>query len=198
VLALAQPAEGKIVYTDTYVLLDVYYRVYHLDLNHDGETDFVLSLATGCDFSCLSDLDAQGQAGDGIEGKSQYAAALRRGAQIGPKYQFGSFKRLVQRSSYPLSRIQGPWFDATNRYLGLKFVIKGKIHYGWARMSVRFKGGHMEGMLTGYAYETIANKAIIAGRTKGPDVTAAQPTSLGHLAAGASAIPAWRGAGGNQ
>jgi len=56
----------------------------------------------------------------------------------------------------------------------------------------------MEGMLTGYAYETIANKAIIAGRTKGPDVTAAQPTSLGHLAAGASAIPAWRGAGGNQ
>jgi uncharacterized repeat protein (TIGR03803 family) len=46
--------------------------------------------------------------------------------------------------------------------------------------------------LTGYAYETIANKSIIAGKTKGPDVVTVQPASLGHLARGASAIPAWR------
>jgi hypothetical protein len=40
--------------------------------------------------------------------------------------------------------------------------------------------------LTGYAYETIPNKPIIAGKTKGPDVFTVQPGSLGHLARGAS------------
>jgi hypothetical protein len=46
--------------------------------------------------------------------------------------------------------------------------------------------------LTGYAYETIPNKPIIAGKTKGPDVITVQPGTLGHLAAGASAISGWR------
>jgi len=71
-------------------------------------------------------------------------------------------------------------------------MIKGKTHYGWARMSVRVKGTNLAATLTGYAYETIPNKQIIAGKTKGPDVITAQPATLGHLAAGASAIPAWR------
>jgi len=46
--------------------------------------------------------------------------------------------------------------------------------------------------LTGYAYETIPNKPIIAGKTHGKDVITLQDASLGHLAAGASAILAWR------
>jgi hypothetical protein len=48
------------------------------------------------------------------------------------------------------------------------------------------------GTLTGYAYETVANKPIIAGKTKGPDVITARPASLGHLAHGASGLSAWR------
>jgi hypothetical protein len=43
-------------------------------------------------------------------------------------------------------------------------------------------------VLTGYAYETIPNKAIIAGKIKGPDVVTVQsdtaPGSLGRLALG--------------
>jgi len=46
--------------------------------------------------------------------------------------------------------------------------------------------------MSGYAYETIPNKPITAGKTEGPDVITVQPATLGHLAAGASAIPAWR------
>jgi len=86
-----------------------------------------------------------------------------------------------------------------NRYLGLKFMIRGKIHYGWARLNVTL--GHntdvVTATLTGYAYETIPNKAIIAGKTHGKDVITLEPASLGHLARGASAISAWRKAGGN-
>jgi hypothetical protein len=47
-------------------------------------------------------------------------------------------------------------------------------------------------VVTGYAYETIPNKPIITGKTKGPDVVTLQPATLGHLATGASAMPAWR------
>jgi hypothetical protein len=40
-------------------------------------------------------------------------------------------------------------------------------------------------LLTGYAYETIPNKPIITGKTKGPDAITLAPGSLGALAAGA-------------
>ena len=62
----------------------------------------------------------------------------------------------------------------------LKFKIKGKIHYGWARLSVDNFVNDITATLTGYAYETIPNKPIIAGRTKDPDVVTVQPASLGR------------------
>jgi hypothetical protein len=86
-----------------------------------------------------------------------------------------------------------------NRYLGFKFAIKGKIHYGWARLSVAVKssgGVSLTTTLTGYAYETIPGKSIIAGATKGPEDaegTAVNshtraPVTLGALAFGASGL----------
>lgn len=86
----------------------------------------------------------------------------------------------------------GPWVGkgkgVRNRYLGLKFVVHGKVHYGWARLSVTL-GHHQQyddvsGTLTGCAYETVPNKPIIAGHTKGPDVVTVQPGTLGSLARG--------------
>jgi hypothetical protein len=82
------------------------------------------------------------------------------------------------------------WQGLKNRYLGFRFAIKNKAHYGWARVSV--SAWPFAATLTGYAYETIPNKPIIAGKTKGTDVVTVQPASLGHLVIGASAIPAWR------
>ena len=68
------------------------------------------------------------------------------------------------------------------------------MHYGWARVSVRI-GDRLvpNGTLTGYAYETVPNKPIITGKTKGPDVVTVESATLGHLAQGASQIRAWRG-----
>jgi hypothetical protein len=53
------------------------------------------------------------------------------------------------------------------------------------------QGYSIKGVFTGYAYETVPNKPISTGKTKGPDVVSS-PASLGHLAAGAASIPAWR------
>jgi hypothetical protein len=100
----------------------------------------------------------------------------------------------------------GPWFNGgkgvKNRYLGLKFKVKGQFHFGWARITVTTTRNRFTATLTGYAYETIPGKAIVAGHTKGPDdiverpdaaLTAptAKPITLGMLALGAQGV-LWR------
>ena len=97
------------------------------------------------------------------------------------------------------SETYGQWINTSRRYLGLKFVTGGQIHYGWARMMVELtrpspiQRFQLHAILTGYAYETIPNKPIITGKTKGPDVVTLEPVSLGRLSQGASGISAWRG-----
>lgn len=82
-------------------------------------------------------------------------------------------------------RYSGPWENAgkgvKSRYLGLKFQIKGKTHYGWARLNFPKPSG---AIMTGYAYETIPNKAILTGKTKGPNAITVRSDSLGSLALG--------------
>jgi len=72
--------------------------------------------------------------------------------------------------------------------LGLRFVVEGEVHYGWARLSVSL-GHHRQyedvsGILTGYAYETVPNQPIVTGKTEGADVIVLQAESLGGLARG--------------
>jgi hypothetical protein len=56
----------------------------------------------------------------------------------------------------------------------------------FSRLNVTLKRGQIAATLTGYAYKTIANKPIITGKIKGPDVITLDPATLGHLAVGAS------------
>jgi len=90
----------------------------------------------------------------------------------------------------------GQWMYTKNRYLGLQFTISGHIHYGWARVTVTRGSAKQKNSilatLIGYAYETVANKPIITGKTKGPDVVTLEPATLGRLGQGASGISTWR------
>jgi hypothetical protein len=79
-----------------------------------------------------------------------------------------------------------------NRFLGIRFLIRGRFHYGWARITVTTQDTTFSAILTGYAYETVPGRGIIAGKTTGPDVADWRPATLGHLAQGSSSIPAWR------
>jgi hypothetical protein len=152
---------------------------------------------------------------DGVIGQSHYAlfsaSALRFGAHIGPKRRFNGNRNLMAVvQECPSGGYFGLWENngngVRNRYLGLKFTIKGTIHYGWARMNVRAyvnSNGKftVNALLTGYAYETIPGKAIIAGATNGPDdaeLTASlkaptpAPATLGMFALGAPGLSIWR------
>jgi hypothetical protein len=201
IFALSHSAEAKIVYTPTHKSLTPDHTV-PLDLNNDGTTDFRLKdiYYTSQHVSHVGVLSAiPAVHANEIEGTSNvgwhYASALKAGVSIGPKGPFKTGSRLMLRvfsdtGALPEDRScgTGKWYGGKTRYLGLEFTIKGEKHFGWARLNVRCEGLYVVGTLTGYAYETVADKGIVAGKTKGPDVIAVQD-GLGQLAAGASAIP---------
>jgi hypothetical protein len=205
-LALTPSAEAKIVYTRAHQSIVPNHTI-PLDLNHDGIADFrfkdIHSTTSPYGFSHIGNLSVlPARQANEIRGYSKfsrhYASALQAGVSIGPKGPFApgaAVMATVYNDSGAHRNISsvcnGPWSTAVNRYLGFKFLIHGKVHFGWARLSVTCPGTDVDATLTGYAYETIPDKAIITGRKNGEDATV-QPASLGHLARGKSAIPALR------
>jgi hypothetical protein len=195
-LALTQPAEGKILYTPAHVKIGE--QTVFLDLNHDGQTDFSFRHFGTCTSACkgwtfVLSVYPVGTSNKKWGGESHYvvkfASALQEGVQIGPQgkmYTGPDWMAWFQYGSHNDGR--GPWANVKRRYLGLEFVAKDGYHYGWARLNIGYTSaaGEATGTLTGYAYETIPNKPIVSGRTHGSDVIELEPGSLGVLAVGAS------------
>ncbi len=194
-LAFAKPAEGKIVYMRAHQPIALNTQV-NLDLNHDGITDFTFKDGWGqidrVGYLCL---DAFWRNGVWASQAGYIASALPAGIRVSSNAPFapGSMEQMAAiMNTGGQSSDFGPWCGVRNRYLGLKFAIGSSTHFGWARLSVACLPTGILGTLTGYAYETIPNKPIITGKTKGPDVITLQDATLGHLARGASAIKSWR------
>jgi hypothetical protein len=199
---LSEPAEAKIVYTKTNVVMactlwsEGCRGYFSFDLNHDRQPDVGFTIREGC-ITCEGELVAKPAGGNGIEVGANHshsyppwAAALKAGESIGHAKPFNTCPSDCVMRWSSSGHTSGYWNYAQARYLGVVFLIKGKPHYGWMRIKNSSDTG---GTVTGYAYETIPGKAIKAGRTHGKDVITVEPATLGHLARGASAIPAWRG-----
>ncbi len=161
--ALAIPAQARIVYTPVNVTLPN--GDYPIDLNHDGITDFVLRRYSGpCPIGpgYLYFLQVAPHPGGGIVGTND-AAALPSGVQIDSSQIFyGSTALMYQKALGCGGGIHGRWLDAYRLYLGLKFLIAGQVHYGWAQLSTH--AGEAD-TLYGFAYETIPFKGILTGQT---------------------------------
>jgi hypothetical protein len=209
-LTFASPAAAEIVFTpaDQRILS---HSPLNLDLNHDGIIDFhlmnFLHLSTtpfGEALSIVPAIKANGFVGGTTKPFNYFAAALPAGVPVGPGRPF--LNRNANMAFASLTAFTyvsgGPWKDATNRFLGLKFVIKGVVHYGWARLTVLAdkKREEVSAKLTGYAYETVANQPITTGQTSGTADNAAKAIPpetppqfrLGLLALGSSGLAAWR------
>ena len=194
-LALAQPVEARIVYTPAHTKIFPNHTL-SLDLNHDGVTDFSFRnvLTTTTVGSFRSDrLSIFPQGSNQVWGHKtsrglHYASALQAGVRVGPSGAFsaGSRSMAYGRDDVGSYYCVGKWNGVNKRYLGLKFAIGANTHFGWARLNVTCNLYKVDAVLTGYAYETIANKPIITGKTKGPDVITLGPGSLGRLAQGSA------------
>jgi hypothetical protein len=200
-LVAAQSAEAKIVYTPANITI-ASRSVVPLDLTNDGVAEFVISNWQYDQINHLSVIHRQPS--NGVISLVQApgpAADLPLGVQIGPNRFFegvGSMATFGSQSGI-IFFSDGPWKDAHNRYLGLKFVLGGETHYGWARMTVN----RTAVTLTGYAYETVPNKPILAGQMSGSEASSApapkemlapshQSATLGMLARGADHLAIWR------
>jgi hypothetical protein len=222
-LALAQPSDAKVVYTPANVVLNAR-SAFLLDLNHDGVPDFYFVQYPWQNTAYLGTLleiqNGKNQSNHWIGSLKGKAEPLLPGFSIGPadgsKFRDEKVAAMAAGAWYVggTSRSIFAFLWAQNgkgvkrRYLGLKFMINGEVHYGWARLSVTFPRvphAHLRAVLTGYAYETIANKAISAGQTTGADKGAnldearanlsaptPQPATLSLLALGAPGLAIWR------
>lgn len=216
-LALAQSSEAEIIYTPANQYIGYFY---YLDLTGDGTKDFVLVNRSNNQGSFAQGEAAIGafQTGNGVVqgyiGRSNrsFAAALKAGYSIGPSGNFVSsgYMAVASRNwnrSYKRKRCSGQFQYPHDHFLGLKFMISGEVHYGWARLDVKCSEGTVTALLTGYAYETIPNQGLKAGQKKEklenerwnepvqpapPSVPAPTSATLGMLAKGAQALSIWR------
>jgi hypothetical protein len=213
-LALVPPSEAEVIYTAVHQEINRDGTI-QVDFNHDGQIDFLIreSVTHQLDFP-WNVLNAVPAHGGGIEMGIGVgvAADLRGGAKIGPGKIFFPKTAGMMGASIGGGYYGGSWAPrSTDRYLGVKFLIDGQIHYGWARVSaaMTFRYGQILALLTGYAYETEPGRPIQAG-DEGPasigqatsgsisESFAAQPAkahpaaTLGALALGAQGLSIWR------
>jgi hypothetical protein len=193
---LAVPAaQAKVVYTPDNQEIPPNVGL-SLDLNHDGIVDFVFSNFYSSTSSILNlSVGPVNRSNEifstGRDTLSVFAAALPAGVEIGPNARFRKRNGAGMANVEDIKgTCQGPWNRAHEQYLGLKFIIKGGIHFGWARLNVNCVSpppAHpISAIVTGYAYETVANRPIVAGETKGLEVSG-DPGTLGNLARGTAA-----------
>jgi hypothetical protein len=112
-LVLTQPSEAKVIYTKTHQVIGQE-GIYNLDLNHDGNVDFLIQQWGGAgSTSYLSNgLKAKEALGNAVQGNSskysKFATALKVGVRIGPKQHFvaGGYNGEVM-ASVTLSRRGG-------------------------------------------------------------------------------------------
>lgn len=212
--ALASPAQGEVVYTPAHEKIGI--KGILIDLNHDGIPDFELHRAI------FGLADSEGVLVSSLHGNRVFNSGgvradvsnLAAGYQVGPntaRFQrggtfsskWGPAKLLYNCFIFsgPPS-CNGPWDKTQSAYVGFQFLIQGKTHYGWARLRATVTAEQtVDVIVTGYAYETIANKPIVTGQTKSDEsseipeasLDSSRPAAtLGMLSAGASAIPLWR------
>jgi hypothetical protein len=216
-LASSSSAEAKVIYTPANEAIPYNGAPVPIDLNHDGTDDFALSaIATygarhSQAFIQVTPSTPVNRVWGlvekaGFRSASILAAAdLPLGVEVGPKGRFanGGAELLADRSlqegtTTSTRNYLGGWANygkgVTNRFLGFSFTINSETHYGWARLNVVW-GLSPTATLTGYAYETVANKQILTegvASSANTSTTETKPATLGHLAEGSAAIPAWR------
>jgi hypothetical protein len=169
-LSLAQSAEARVIYTPAHKWLPIN-RYFYLDLNHDGVNDFRFLLGSssgpaGYYRALAVEWTATSQAENAVYSvlsqNRHCVAALPKGTKVGPK---SRGLRSQLRTGDLFYKVFGSDFKrsycrvAKQAYVGLQFAIKGKVHYGWARLGYIRTGPHPKAELIGYAYETIPNKS---------------------------------------
>jgi hypothetical protein len=175
-LAVLKPAEARVVYTK---VNQVYGSgQWSLSLTNT-RTDFTFYQGSGVQGCLQVNVTIYPVQGDSvlygtIQSGVAWAAALNAGAPINKNqsffYPWSILADFRGGPVCPFRHDYGYWLNTGAHYLGLQITRHGKTHYGWAQLSVVLQqiwGGHyrLTSTLTGYAYESVVGKSILAGQT---------------------------------
>jgi hypothetical protein len=215
--ALSSPANAEVVYTAAHQ--EIGSKGIVIDFNHSGHGDVEIAANRNFfgDGRALVAYSHESNRAFGDAHNGNFVSMLPVGYTVGPNS--AKFKLGVASSVYPKNKkflyycqagsggasCDGPWYQTGGTaasYVGFQFLIEGQIHYGWVRLRLEVTGRNFQTKvyLTGYAYESVANKPIVTGKTSGAvegtsDESAAPTTpraTLGILSAGSAALPLWR------
>lgn len=185
----ATGANAQIVYTD--VNPDFAHPgnevVFGLDLNNDTNFDFVLAsldttLASGnrirntviAPYGTAAASNAiAGEAPSGYD----YALALNSGDMIDNTLNWIAATNTMAYNVNSANPYNENWNGVTDKYLGLKFVVAGNTHYGWARLDVLAVADVWT--LKDYAFNAMPNTGLTAGQMTGVNTMAME--SLVHF-----------------
>ncbi len=164
-------ASGQIIYTDVNPdFLGGSSVNYMLDLDNDGNHEFAINGYFG-DGSAYNVSIVAAVYGNSVLGSNPfyiYPFALNSGdpissGQANPAMSIDWFYNgsLNWESCYNGAG-NSNWCGVTDKYLGLRFLITGNTHYGWARLDVSASGDSFT--VKDYAYNTTPNQPINAGQ----------------------------------
>jgi len=185
----ASGANAQIVYTD--VNPDFAHPGneigYGLDLNNDANFDFamfsadtVVTSGARIRYTVIAPYGTAA-ASNAIAGESpsgyDYALALNSGDMIDATLNWIAATNTMAYNVDSSNPYNENWNGVTDKYLGLKFVVAGNTHYGWARLDVQAVADVWT--LKDYAYNGTPNGSITAGQMAG--VNTMELESLVHF-----------------
>ncbi len=138
---------------------------YHLDIDQDGDTDFLFTTVfltdeLGAQYQFLVYPSRANQVFE-IAGRVGVLAAMQ---EIAPGNPFDSKVQPMVVKSITADGItwMGDWKDATNQYVGIRFTLQDQAYYyGWIRVS--FDRLKEQLIIHDFAYRTVVNSKIEAG-----------------------------------
>ena len=138
-LAGAAGAQAKAVFTPSNAVVSNNGSL-EIDLNNDGTADFSIAgngesaKLNRAPHSFWSSIGAGGAtASDVMEGSAGgWPLALRNGQKIGSNGAFIKGGEMALYAWWSTGRLSdGNFLNTTGRFLGVRFLISGQVHYGW-------------------------------------------------------------------
>jgi hypothetical protein len=185
----AAGAQAQVVYTDVNpdyshdATQNNGFSVYPLDLNNDQTVDFVIAskdslYAAGNKLRYT--LAAPYGAGNAVAGENpggyDYALALDINSMVDSTLNWIEATNTMAYNVDSANPYEENWNGVTDKYLGLKFVVGGNTHYGWARLDSYAIGDSI--VVKDYAFDATPNTGIMTGDMGSVSLTETQVENL--------------------
>jgi len=138
-----------------------------LDLNNDQTVDFIIAArdttigANRIRFTLAAPYGAGNAIANANPGGYDYALALDVNTMVDATLTWLESTNTMAYNVNDANPYDEFWNGVTDKYLGLKFVVGGNTHYGWARLDVQAIGDVFT--VKSYAYDATPNTGIMTG-----------------------------------